>query len=114
MTKRKRSRTFCDCQKFEIDIIRLKKNAKRIGRVLKKHGPRLGRQGKEVKSNVTDNESANMMTSHGTIQGYNGQALVDSKHQVIVHAEAFGEGQDHYHIGPMMVGAKENMEALGV
>ena len=54
-----------------------------------------------------------MMTSHGTIQGYNGQALVDSKHQVIVHAEAFGEGQDHYHIGPMMKGAKENMEALG-
>jgi transposase len=73
-------------------IERLKKNSKRIGGFLKEHGPRLGRQGKEVKSNVTDNESANMMTSHGTIQGYNGQALVDSKHQVIVHAEAFGEG----------------------
>jgi transposase len=94
-------------------IERLKKDAKRIGRFLKGHGPRLGRQGKEVKSNVTDNESANMMTSHGTIQGYNGQALVDSKHQVIVHAEAFGEGQDHYHIGPMIEGAKDNMEALG-
>jgi hypothetical protein len=53
-----------------------------------------------------------MMTSHGTIQGYNGQVLVDSKHQVIDHAEAFGEGQDHY-IVPMMEGAKENMEALG-
>jgi len=94
-------------------IERLKKNAKRIGRFLKEHGPRLGRQGKEVRSNVTDNESANMMTSHGTIQGYNGQALVDSKHQVIVHAEAFGEGQDHYHIAPMMEGAKGNMETLG-
>ena len=92
---------------------RLKKNAKRIGKFLREHGVRLGRNGKEVKSNVTDNESATMMTSHGTIQGYNGQALVDSKHQIIVHAEAFGEGQDHYHIGPMMVGAKENMEALG-
>jgi hypothetical protein len=95
-------------------IERLKKNAKRIGRFLKEHGPRLGRQGKEVKSNVTDNESANMMTSHGTIQGYNGQALVDSKHQVIVHAEAFGEGQDHYHIGPMMGGAKENRKPWGM
>ena len=94
-------------------IDKLKKNAKRIGKFLKEHGPRLGRQGKEVKSNVTDNESANMMTSHGTIQGYNSQALVDSKHQVIVHAEAFGEGQDHYHIAPMMEGAKENIEALG-
>ena len=94
-------------------IDRLRKNAKRIGKFLKGHGVRLGRNGKEVKSNVTDNESATMITSHGTIQGYNGQALVDSKHQVIVHAEAFGEGQDHYHIGPMIEGAKENMEALG-
>jgi hypothetical protein len=92
---------------------RLKKKAKRIGEFLKEHGVRLGRNGKEVKSNVADNESATMMTSHGTIQGYNGQALVDSKHQIIVHAEAFGEGQDHYHIGPMIEGAKENMEALG-
>jgi hypothetical protein len=94
-------------------IDRLRKNAKRIGKFLKEHEVRLGRNGKEVKSDVTDNESATMMTSHGTIQGYNGQALVDSKHQIIVHAEAFGEGQDHYHIGPMIEGAKENMEALG-
>ena len=94
-------------------VERLKKKAKRIGRFLKQHEPKLGRNGKEVKSNVTDNESANMMTSHGTVQGYNGQALVDSKHQVIVHAEAFGEGQDHYHIAPMMEGAKGTMEALG-
>src|SRR5512139_225228 len=94
-------------------IDKLRKNAKRLGKFLKRHGVRLGRNGKEVKSNVTDNEWATMMTSHGTIQGYNGQALVDSKHQIIVHAEAFGEGQDHYHIAPMIVGAKENMEALG-
>ncbi len=26
-----------------------------------------------------------MLTSHRTIQGYNGQALVDAKHQIIVH-----------------------------
>jgi transposase len=94
-------------------IERLKKKAKRIGKFLKEHGARLGRNGKEVKSNVTDNESATMMTSHGAIQGYNGQALVDSRHQIIVHAEAFGEGQDHYHIGPMIEGAKENIEVLG-
>ncbi len=94
-------------------IERLRAQAKRIGKFLKQQGPRLGRQGKEVKSNVTDNESANMLTSHGMVQGYNGQALVDSKHQVIIHAEAFGEGQDHYHIAPMMEKAKVTMEALG-
>jgi len=54
-----------------------------------------------------------MITSHGTIQGYNAQALVDSKQQVIVHGEAFGSGQHHDHIPPMVDGAKENMEAIG-
>lgn len=36
-----------------------------------------------------------MKTSHGVIQGYDGVATVDTKHQVIVHAEAFGQGQEH-------------------
>jgi hypothetical protein len=55
-----------------------------------------------------------MKTSPGVIQGYNGQALVDSKHQVIVHAEAFGNGQDNEHIEPMIEGAKENVKAIGL
>jgi transposase len=94
-------------------IERLKKKAERIEKFLKENDPKIGRVGKEIKSNITDNESAKMLTSHGTIQGYNGQALVDNKHQVIIHAEAFGEGQDHHHIPPMIDGAKENMEEIG-
>ncbi|MGB1952354.1 MAG: hypothetical protein ACPHQ9_16430, partial [Marinobacter sp.] len=43
---------------------------------------------KEVKSNITDNESAKMTTSKGTIQGYNGVATVDKKHQIIIDAQA--------------------------
>lgn len=94
-------------------IERLKEKADRIGKFLKENDRKIGKQGREVKSNVTDNESAMMFTSHGTIQGYNGQALVDNKHQVIVHGEAFGYGQDHYHVPPMLDGAKENMERIG-
>jgi transposase len=94
-------------------VERLKKKAERIEKFLKENDPKIGRVGKEIKSNITDNESANMMTSHGTIQGYNGQALVDNKHQVILHAEAFGEGQDQHHIPPMLDGAKQNMEEIG-
>ena len=94
-------------------VERLKKNAERIEKFLKGNEPKIGKQGKEIKSNITDNESANMMTSHGAIQGYNGQALVDKKHQVIIHAEAFGEGQDQHHVPPMLDGAKENMEEIG-
>ena len=54
-----------------------------------------------------------MMTSHGTIQGYNAQALVDKEHQVILHAEAFGNGQDNQHLAPMVDGAKDNLKKIG-
>jgi transposase len=94
-------------------IEKLQKKADRIERFLKENGAKIGKQGREIQSNITDNESCKMMTSHGIIQGYNGQALVDNKHQVIVHAEAFGDAQDHYLIPPMLDGAKENLEAIG-
>jgi transposase len=97
----------------EKQVERLQKRADRIEKFLKDNGPKIGKQGREIKSNITDNESAKMFTPHGTIQGYNGQAMVDSKNQVIVHGEAFGDGQDHYHVPPMLDGAKENMEAVG-
>jgi transposase len=95
-------------------IEKLKKEADRIEAWLKENGERLGVNGKEIKSNITDNESSKMVTSNGTIQGYNGQALVDSKTQVIVHAEAFGTGHDHDLVPPMMDGAKENVEEIGL
>jgi hypothetical protein len=53
-----------------------------------------------------------MITFHGYIQGYNSQALVGDKHQVVVHAEAFGTVSDHEHVAPMMQGAKENMQSI--
>jgi transposase len=99
--------------KRDKQVERLQKQADRIEKFLRDNGPKMGKQGREIKSNITDNESATMVTSHGTIQGYNGQAMVDSKNQVIVHGEAFGDGQDHYHVPPMLDGAKENMEAIG-
>ena len=95
-------------------IDKLKKEADRIEAWLQENGERLGVKGKEIKSNITDNESSKMVTSNGTIQGYNGQAFVDSKTQVIVHAEAFGTGHDHDLVPPMLDGAKENVEEIGL
>jgi hypothetical protein len=60
-------------------VERLRRKAERIREFLKGNGERIGRTGKEIRSNVTDKESANMMTSHGVVQGYNGQAVVDGK-----------------------------------
>jgi len=52
---------------------------------------KLGRSGKPVKSNRTDNDSAKMASSHGIIQGYMGVTVVNARHQIIVNAQAFGE-----------------------
>jgi len=94
-------------------IEKLQKQAERIEKWLEENDAKIGANGRELQSNVTDNESAKMMTSHGTIQGYNAQALVDKEHQVILHAEAFGSGQDNQHLAPMVDGAKDNLEKIG-
>ena len=94
-------------------VERLQKQADRIEKFLSGNGPKIGKQGREIQSNMTDNESCKMVSSHGTIQGYNAQALVDDKHQVIIHGEAFGDAQDHFLIPPMLDGAKGNIEAIG-
>ena len=90
-----------------------KEKAELIDKWLAENQPKQGAAGREKQSNITDNDSATMMTSHGAVQGYNSQALIDAKHQVIVHGEAFGNGQDHGHIPPMLTGALENLQSLG-
>jgi transposase/IS5 family transposase len=94
-------------------VERLQKKAELIDKWLAENQPKIGAAGRERQSNITDNDSATMMTSHGVVQGYNGQGLIDAKHQVIVHGEAFGNGQDHGHIPPMLTGALENLQSLG-
>jgi hypothetical protein len=67
-----------------------------------------------VKSNITDNESEKMTTSKGTLQGYNGVATVDKKHQIIVDAQAFGEGQEHHTLQPVLNKVRERFKRLGL
>jgi len=111
-------RANCSLQTFQeacsaVGSVSIERKARGIKEFLEENESKPRRQRKEVKSNVTDNESAMMYTSHGVIQGYNGQALVDGKHQVIVYGEAFGWGQDYHHVEPVLEGAKENLKAMG-
>ena len=99
--------------KEKMELEKLRKKSEKIERWLKANKKKEGKQGKEVKSNITDNESCKMSTSSGVIQGYNGQALVDDKHQIIMHSESFGSGQDYSHVIPMIDGAKKNTKAIG-
>ena len=63
---------------------------------------RLNRKGQELKTNVTDPESAKIATSKGVIQGYAAQAAVDSAHQVIVAADVIGSGSEQAMLLPMI------------
>ena len=89
-------------EKQQKQIETLLKASDKIDRFLKENEPRIGHGGKEVQSNITDPDSAKMKTSHGVLQGYVGVAAVDSKHQVVVSAEAFGQGQEHGLLEPMV------------
>jgi transposase len=91
---------------------RLQLQVERLNQFLQTEQPKKGSDGNEIQSNVVDNQSVKMPTSHGVIQGYNAQALVDSKHQVILAAEAFSS-QDHENLAPMLAGAKKNICTLG-
>jgi len=82
----------------------------KINEFLAHNEAKVGRSGKEVKSNITDPDSAKMKTGHGVIQGYTGVAAVDAKHQVVVHAEAFGTGQEHGLLEPMLDGIKTSLD----
>ena len=94
----------------------LSKHAEKINRYLKTAAPRMGqgKRAKEIKANITDNESGKMLTSKGTIQGYNGVAAVDKKHQIIVEAQAFGEGQEHHTLKPVLEAIKRRYQRAGI
>jgi hypothetical protein len=101
------------CASREKQIKRLEQQAAKVEKWLSENDKKIGANKKELHSNVTDNDSAKMHTSHGTVQGYNAQAIVDSKHQVIVHGEAIGKGLDNDNLPPVVDGAKKNLESIG-
>jgi len=91
----------------------LSKRVSKIREWLKDNDDKPGKTGKPRKSNITDNESAKMKTHRGVIQGYDGVAATDGKHQVIVQAEAFGEAQEHDLLKPMIEGVRNNFQEIG-
>jgi len=99
-------------EREQAQIKTLEKNANKIDEFLKNNEKRIGHRGKEVKSNVTDNQSAKMKTSHGTIQGYTGIATVDEQNQIIIQANAHGEGQEHGLLKETIDAIKTNLKAI--
>jgi transposase len=83
--------------------------------------PLRGRKPKEPKTdpeqkaqrNFTDSESRIMKSGTGEwVQGYNGQAAVDSEHQVIVACELTNQAADAPHFQPMLALVAERTGAM--
>jgi len=93
-------------------VATLRKRLAKIRNWLDDNDDKPGKSGPR-KSNITDNGSAKMKTAKGVIQGYDGVTAVDSKHQIIVHAAAFGQGHEHDLLEPMIAGTRENFHIIG-
>lgn len=103
-----------DNKHFQRQKRKLERTIKKITHFLKASKPRLGKKNNELKANVTDPDSAKMKTGNsGTIQGYNAQAFVDSKHQIIVAGKALNNSADNDHFMPMILVLKNNLKKIG-
>ena len=80
----------------------LRKEAARTREFVASNAARLNRKGQELKTNVTDPDSAKMATSKGVIQGYAAQAAVDSANQIIIAADVIGSGSEQAMLVPMI------------
>src|SRR3990167_1326912 len=100
-------------ERAEESIERLRAKVRKIKEFLATGNENRGPKGTIRQGNITDPQSAKMKTSHGVIQGYTGVATVDGKHQVIVHAAAHGEGQEHGLLVPTIERVRENLKAAG-
>ncbi|MFC4701596.1 transposase [Glaciecola siphonariae] len=74
---------------------------------------RLATNKKPIKSNITDNDSAKMLTNKGTIQGYNGVAISDDKHQIIVQAKAWGAVNEQQTLQPAIKQLQQQLSHIG-
>lgn len=86
----------------------------RIEQFLKTHTPRQHHPGREVKSNITDNDSAKLKTTGGFIQGYNALALVDAKHQIIINAYPIGRQYEGDELNPFIMDSLDTAKQAGI
>jgi len=92
---------------------KLMKAVDKIDEFLQTNKPRIGVGGKEVQSNITDNESCKMKTSSGVDQGYNAQALVNER-QIILQAGIADSGQDGSVLKELLACADTTAESAGL
>jgi transposase len=89
-------------QAEEKKIHTMLKKIEKIETWLHENTDKKGARNNPVQSNITDNESAKLKTSGGTIQGYSGICISDNKRQVITAAGAIGQVDERPMVKPML------------
>ena len=92
----------------------LNRQIEKISDFLENMEKKEGKRGGEIRSNVTDNESAMIMSSSGYIQGYIGLAVSDSKNQIILSAQAVGSANECEHLPDMLDSTINNINEAGI
>ena len=92
---------------------KLDTSANKIKNFLATNQEKMGSRNKPVKSNVTDPDSAKMSGSKGTLQGYNGIAINDDKHQIILQAQAWGSVGEQQTLKPAIEQLQTQLTQLG-
>ena len=78
-------------------------NVAKYKKWLSENDDRRGKRNSVVQSNITDNDSAKLKTSsNGVIQGFNGVAISDRKHQIITAADAIGQNDERPSLQPLV------------
>jgi transposase len=96
-------------RRSRIDALRREAQATRD--FIARQPKRTNGRGQELKSNITDPDSAKMATGKGVIQGYAAQAAVDSHHQIIVAADVTGSGSEQGMLLPMVEASRIVLDA---
>lgn len=95
-------------------IKKIRGKKEKIENFLNSNTPKMGTRNRENQSNMTDQESARLMSSHGVVQGYNGLSIADSKHQIVMYADAFGGIGESVYLKDMVEGLKSLFEKLSL
>jgi hypothetical protein len=100
--------------KYEERQKHLRRQITKLSSFLERMEKKIGHGGEEVKSNVTDNESAMIHSAKGVLQGYIGIAATDGKNQIILSAEAVGTANEGEHLPEILDAVEKNLNEAGV
>ncbi|MDR0323571.1 MAG: transposase, partial [Treponema sp.] len=101
-------------QHYQEQQRKLNRKIEKMNNFLQTMEKKEGKRGKEIKSNVTDNESALIHSPSGYIQGYIGLAVSDRKEQVIMSAEAVGSANEGDHFPRILEMTLDNMKEADI